>query len=186
MKWAVVDKFHDYLYGAQFVVMTDNNPLTYVLSSAKLNATGHRWLAALATYSFSLKYKPGRHNVDADLLSRHPCEPVQYSEWKEIPKSAVRAICQLASVPEDGESSRLVDHLGLSPQSVPEAYSCPTLLSLSAMEQLTNADLREAQDDDPIIGEVKRGVESGKILTSTKHADVSIALLQRQGSKMKI
>lgn len=29
LKWAVVDKFHDYLYGAQFTVRTDNNPLTY-------------------------------------------------------------------------------------------------------------------------------------------------------------
>ncbi|KAI5627544.1 hypothetical protein C0J50_12903, partial [Silurus asotus] len=73
LKWAVVDKFHDYLYGAQFVVKTDNNPLTYVLSTAKLNATGHRWLAALSTYNFSLQYKPGSSNIDADVLSRYPC-----------------------------------------------------------------------------------------------------------------
>ncbi|KAI5607937.1 hypothetical protein C0J50_12359, partial [Silurus asotus] len=31
LKWAVVDKFHEYLYGARFTVRTDNNPLTYVL-----------------------------------------------------------------------------------------------------------------------------------------------------------
>ena len=43
LKWAVTDKFHDYLYGNTFTVCTDNNPLTYVLSSAKLDATGHRW-----------------------------------------------------------------------------------------------------------------------------------------------
>ena len=48
LKWAVSEKFHDYLYGNQFLVCTDNNPLTYVLSSAKLDATGHRWLAALS------------------------------------------------------------------------------------------------------------------------------------------
>ena len=42
LKWAVCDKFHDYLYGPKFEVITDNNPLTYALSSAKLNATGHR------------------------------------------------------------------------------------------------------------------------------------------------
>ncbi len=35
LKWAVVDKFHDYLYGAQFTVRTDNNPLTYILTTAK-------------------------------------------------------------------------------------------------------------------------------------------------------
>ena len=31
LKWAVTEKFHDYLYGNQFQVVTDNNPLTYVL-----------------------------------------------------------------------------------------------------------------------------------------------------------
>ena len=39
LKWAVCEKFHEYLYGSNmFEVYTDNNPLTYVLSSAKLDA----------------------------------------------------------------------------------------------------------------------------------------------------
>ena len=42
LKWAITDKFHDYLHGANFEVVTDNNPLTYVLTSAKLDASGHR------------------------------------------------------------------------------------------------------------------------------------------------
>ncbi|KAI3375884.1 hypothetical protein L3Q82_004150 [Scortum barcoo] len=71
LKWAVVDKFHDYLYGVRFTVRTDNNPLTYVLSTAKLSAVGHRWLSALSTYDFDIQYRPGRHNIDADLLSRN-------------------------------------------------------------------------------------------------------------------
>lgn len=41
LKWAVVDKLRDYLYGAMFVVKNNNNPLTYLLSTAKLDATGH-------------------------------------------------------------------------------------------------------------------------------------------------
>lgn len=41
LKWAICERFRDYLYHApSFVVYTDNNPLTYVLTSAKLNATG--------------------------------------------------------------------------------------------------------------------------------------------------
>ncbi|PIK53262.1 Septin-8-A [Apostichopus japonicus] len=75
LKWAVTAKFSDYLYGNKFLVMTDNNPLTYVLSTVKLDAVGHRWLAALANYEFDLKYKPGRYNQDADGLSRRPHEP---------------------------------------------------------------------------------------------------------------
>ena len=47
LKWAVTDRFHKYLYGATFDVCTDNNPLTYILTTAKLDATGHRWVASL-------------------------------------------------------------------------------------------------------------------------------------------
>ena len=36
LKWAVTEKFHDYLYGAEFHVVTVNNPLTYVFTTAKL------------------------------------------------------------------------------------------------------------------------------------------------------
>ncbi len=187
LKWAVVDKFHDYLYGAQFVVKTDNNPLTYVLSTAKLSATGHRWLAALSTYNFSLQYKPGSHNIDADVLSRYPYGSSHDSGWKEIPKCGVKAICQLAVTEESEESSlRLVDQLGVSPQSVPEAFSCPTALGICPMEQLTHAELRKAQEEDVVIGKVMRDVECGKILTVAKSSDSTVALLQRQGPKLMI
>ena len=29
IKWAIVDKFRDYLYGQKFTAVTDSNPLTY-------------------------------------------------------------------------------------------------------------------------------------------------------------
>ena len=45
LKWAITDRFHEYLYGGEFDVFTDNNPLTYVLMTAKLDATGQRWVA---------------------------------------------------------------------------------------------------------------------------------------------
>ena len=52
LKWAITDRFHKYLYGGQFDVYTDNNPLTYILTLAKLDATGQRWVASLANYDF--------------------------------------------------------------------------------------------------------------------------------------
>lgn len=75
LKWAVTAKFSDYLYGNKFLVVTDNNPLTYVLTTAKLDATSHRWLAALSNFQFDLKYQPGRNNQAADALSRRPHQP---------------------------------------------------------------------------------------------------------------
>ena len=62
LKWAVCDKFKDYLYGTQFTVLTDSNPMTYVLTTAKLDTTGHRWLAALAAFNFNIPYRPGKKN----------------------------------------------------------------------------------------------------------------------------
>ena len=52
LKWAVTDRFHEYLYSGQFDVYTDNNPLTYILTSAKLDAAGQRWVTSLANYDF--------------------------------------------------------------------------------------------------------------------------------------
>ena len=44
LKWVVVEKFHEYLYGSTFDVHTDNNPLTYILTTAKLDAASHHWV----------------------------------------------------------------------------------------------------------------------------------------------
>ncbi|KAK0131974.1 Retrovirus-related Pol polyprotein from transposon 17.6 [Merluccius polli] len=69
LKWAMTEKFREYLLGHRCVVYTDNNPLSY-LHSAKLGATEHRWAAQLATFDFEIKYRSGRSNGNADALSR--------------------------------------------------------------------------------------------------------------------
>ena len=84
LKWAITDKFHGYLYGSEFQVYTDNNPLTYVLTTAKLDATGHRWFAALSNYTFSIIYKPGKGHHDADVLS--------HIKWPEAMKISSQTV----------------------------------------------------------------------------------------------
>ena len=42
LKWAIVDQFREYLQYQPFHMRMDNNPLTYVMTSPNLNATGHR------------------------------------------------------------------------------------------------------------------------------------------------
>ena len=84
LKWAMTDKFHDYILGSKVTVVTNNNPLCYILKNAKLDATSHRWLAALSVYDFDLKYKRGPTHVDADGLSRRPqAPPEEDEEYKE-------------------------------------------------------------------------------------------------------
>ncbi|XP_025763376.1 uncharacterized protein LOC112847002 [Oreochromis niloticus] len=178
LKWAVVDKFHDYLYGAKFTVRTDNNPLTYVLTTAKLNAVGHRWLAALATYDFNIQYRPGRHNIDADLLSR---QHTNDTEWTDVPQSAIKAICKKESIYEATKSPvRLVDQLGVPTSVIPEAYVLPVSLKATLEDQLTPTDLQVAQDLDPVIGPVKQAIQTGKQLITTKNAPPDMSLLSRE------
>ena len=57
LKWSVPERFHEYLYGGHFQVYTDNNLLTYILTTAKLDATGQRWVASLANYNFKIFYR---------------------------------------------------------------------------------------------------------------------------------
>ena len=70
LKWAVVKKFHKYLYEPTFDVCMDNNLLTYVLTTAKLDAASHCWVTSLANYNFRLHYRAGKANIDVDALLR--------------------------------------------------------------------------------------------------------------------
>lgn len=124
---------------------TDNNPLTYVLSTAKLSAAGHRWLSALSTYDFDVKYRPGRHNIDADLLSRNMPDESQ-EEWETIPQNGVRSICKQICIPGSLiNPTRYVDQLRASPDCVPDIYAFPMHLELKTMGQMSKQDLIEAQ-----------------------------------------
>ena len=51
-------------------MLTDNNPLTYILTTPNLDALGHRWVAPLASYNMTIKYLKGSDNKVADALSQ--------------------------------------------------------------------------------------------------------------------
>lgn len=69
LKWAVTEKFREYLLGHKCIIYTDNNPLSH-LASAKLGATEQRWVAQLACFDYEIRYRSGRTNRNADALSR--------------------------------------------------------------------------------------------------------------------
>ena len=84
------NRFHEYLYGGNFEVFTDNNPLTYLLAIAILDATGQRWVSSLANYNFTLHYRSGKLNVEADALSIIPWK--QEEELCVLDTIAVKAV----------------------------------------------------------------------------------------------
>ena len=99
LKWAITEKFGDYLAVNHFTVLTDNNPLTHILSTAKLDATGQRWASALGQYSFDIHYRSGVNNADADGMSRFPYKNItdeNNSEIIKIEDNSVKAICNLS------------------------------------------------------------------------------------------
>ena len=59
LKWAIMKHFEEYLLYQPFLVKTDNNSLTYIMSAPNLDATGHCWVSALAKYDFQLEYQKG-------------------------------------------------------------------------------------------------------------------------------
>ena len=55
-----------------FLVQTDSNLLTYVLTMPNLDAMGHQWVGVLASFQFELEYQKGTDNGAADALSWVP------------------------------------------------------------------------------------------------------------------
>ena len=72
LKWGIMEHFRGYLAYALFMVKMDNNPLTYVLTTPNLDAIGHRWVGALASFEFKLGYQKGSENGVADTLRHVP------------------------------------------------------------------------------------------------------------------
>ena len=93
LKWAVVNQFREYLQYRPFQDKTDNNPLTYVMSSPNLDAMGHRWVAALANFNMSLEYQKGTDNKVADCLSR---------VTERLDERSVKALIERAKAGEEG------------------------------------------------------------------------------------
>ena len=69
-KWAIMEHFKEYLLYWPFLVRTDNNPLTYIMTTHNLDATGHWWVGTLAIFNFQLEYQKGWDNTMADVLSQ--------------------------------------------------------------------------------------------------------------------
>ena len=82
-----------------------------MLTTAKLDTMGHRWIAGLANYNFHIHYKSGKSNVETDALSRIDWE----KHDKLILADSIQAIVATA-LTEHGTSH--IDAILCSPQAI--------------------------------------------------------------------
>ena len=57
--WAVTDQFHPYVYGAHFLLRTDNQPLSWLKSLKDPSPRLARWILKLQEYDFDIQHRPG-------------------------------------------------------------------------------------------------------------------------------
>ena len=161
LKWAITEQFHEYLLPYQknrnkFVVRTDNNPLTYIFSSANLDAAGQRWVAHLTSYNFSLEYQKGKDNMVADFLSRMnehlPDEEVQ-EYLNQIPHPGFKAVLDNAITP-------IEEHAEQGVRLTPDHQECSQEVKIGARPArlaTTNViDWKQEEKEDPVLYQVAK------------------------------
>ena len=125
MKWAI-EHFQTYLLGRFFKVCTDNNLLTYFLTSPNMDAMKQRWINKLAKYDFSLEYQKGKNNIEADALSQIQEEWLSDQEADELLENT-------PMIPADETIVKIFEEKGCDRE--PESPA-PYAVSLAAMKAI--------------------------------------------------
>lgn len=92
LAWSV-ERFHFYLFGRTFDLITDHKPLEVIFGPrSRPCARIERWVLRLQSYKYNVIYKPGKTNI-ADPLSRlvvHPDTHTTFDEEAEHSKHSKR------------------------------------------------------------------------------------------------
>jgi transposase InsO family protein len=168
MKWAITEQFRDILsYADHFEVFTDNNPLLFIMKLSKPNTTIQRWISELAEFTFSVHYRPGVVNRDADCLSRLPLDIAQYTDLCKESTSLDTFQAMVAAV----ESCEW--------PGLPEIKVCAS--ELTKVENLeTIADMLRDQEIDPYISPVLVIMKSKPETKPTELPELSKLLLRER------
>ena len=118
-----------------------------------MDATGQRWVAALSDYDFSIKYRSGKKNADANGLSRIP---EGNGKQNIIFPEVLKALCLSTTVSQ--ENCPLVESLAFT-QTDKDAESVPE--SLLHAHALSSMDWRKAQRQNPTLKVIIDNLEVG-------------------------
>lgn len=90
--------FRPYLFGRKFKILTDHKPLQWVMSIKEPNSRLTRWKLRLSEYDFTVTYKKGKANTNADALSR-------VEIYNEEIGSTIDELCSLLPNPSENPPS---------------------------------------------------------------------------------
>lgn len=147
--WAITEKFRDILLGAEFVVFTDNNPLSYLQTTAKMGATETRWQADLAQFNFEIKFRSGRLNANADALSRKMDHGVEQGRLEEVGASLQSHPSSLSTPVPSSLAVRVEEVLEITDTDTSKEGTAS-----STLPTLPREELAALQRNDPVIGKV--------------------------------
>jgi deoxyuridine 5'-triphosphate nucleotidohydrolase len=148
-----IRKFHPILSYRQFIINTDNSALLQLKSLKKNTGMLSRWTEELAGYDFRVNHRPGKKNTNADALSRRDDDdmPEPSREEEEEQQEYIGAV--EAEEPDDAEPIRVTS-------------------------TLTRARIIEAQEEDPILQQVREWVRKkrppDKLELRGRHRDLQM------------
>lgn len=123
---------------------------THVLSTARLNVVGHRWVGELTDFHFDIKYRPGKMNTDADTLSRFPVklQDKMKKHTQSMSPEVVSAVWQGNKAVQENDVPWLAT-LQLDREDV-DVDAVP----LDSISSVVPENIRAAQQEDPATKEV--------------------------------
>ena len=143
-----LDYFYFYATVGTIVIRTDHAALTALRDSTEKRGQWARWRTRLACYNYTVEFRKGRDNANADSMSRAPHIQGGPGEELDIFNEAEDGV-QIVSI-ADMATHRFGDH-------VLDALKGDLVSGIEQIEgEITVEDMRDMQDDDGDIKEIKR------------------------------
>ena len=137
--------------------------MTCVLTSAKLDACGQRWVAKLANYNFTIRYTCGQSNVEADALSRISWPKVLSNhEDLDINLECMETHVVNAVLTGSKSKSSLIESISCISKIIPDELDTDSSSS-------TNLDWVKLQRVDPNLSVIIKLIESDQLFKRKLH-----------------
>ena len=159
LKWAIAKQFQEYLLWKPFTVRTDNNPLTYIMTTPNLDATQHQWVESLARFTFSIEYQKGH-----DIVATYALSQVTSKLNPETMKSIMDGVTVGTTKKADAHDPVMAK----ADEEIPKLVQETVILVQASCIYLHVTDWVTTQQEDPILKTAIQWI-SGQKIQDLKH-----------------